>query len=289
MRLELAGFVAEERLPLGQMYVLRRGTLVKLWRFLTAGKVWGEDALLDAKHIDIVDHSQAVALTYVEVLTLSKAAFKETGEFFPVPLQKVNARMHRIVIQRYLLRYLAKRTRNALPRSYISRSAASGVTYVKDGVPPTLEEQMQMEKMAPPERLKPQLYATAPLTSLGTTNATPTELSVDSSGQRAEMNRDAPTPPAVVKQSSTESIADLGDVSPRLEETATDNNQSVISHQHVNTVNETIIPHSAGGMLRMLMQSQSEILQTTQQMRAQLHSVESKLAALQKEVRSTTA
>ena len=39
MKLNLCAYVFEERLPLGQMYVLRKGVVVKLWRFLGAGKV----------------------------------------------------------------------------------------------------------------------------------------------------------------------------------------------------------------------------------------------------------
>lgn len=37
--LVIRAFVAHERLPIGQLYVLRRGLLVKMWRFLGRGKV----------------------------------------------------------------------------------------------------------------------------------------------------------------------------------------------------------------------------------------------------------
>lgn len=49
MRLGLSAFVMHERLPIGQMYVLRRGMVVKLYRFLGKGRVWGEDSLLEAR------------------------------------------------------------------------------------------------------------------------------------------------------------------------------------------------------------------------------------------------
>ena len=42
-KLVLRAFVANERLPVGQLYILRRGIVVKMWRFLSMGKVWGED------------------------------------------------------------------------------------------------------------------------------------------------------------------------------------------------------------------------------------------------------
>ena len=49
-------FIAQERLPVGQLYILRRGFVVKMWRFLGAGKVWGEDMIMQNMHL--VDHSQ---------------------------------------------------------------------------------------------------------------------------------------------------------------------------------------------------------------------------------------
>jgi len=38
-KLVLRAFVANERLPVGQLYILRRGIVVKMWRFLGMGKV----------------------------------------------------------------------------------------------------------------------------------------------------------------------------------------------------------------------------------------------------------
>ena len=55
-QLVVRSYVAHERLPIGQLYVLRRGLVVKLWRFLGSGKVWGEDMILDTP--ELVDHSQ---------------------------------------------------------------------------------------------------------------------------------------------------------------------------------------------------------------------------------------
>ena len=79
--LVIRAFVAHERLPIGQLYVLRRGLLVKMWRFLGRGKVWGEDMILD--NHELIDHSQAVSLTYVETFTLRRNDLDEILTDFP--------------------------------------------------------------------------------------------------------------------------------------------------------------------------------------------------------------
>lgn len=55
----IRAYVANERLPVGQLYILRRGLTVKNWRFLGTGHTWGEDIILD--NPELIDHSQAVA------------------------------------------------------------------------------------------------------------------------------------------------------------------------------------------------------------------------------------
>ena len=70
--LTVRAYVAEERAPIGQLYVLRKGIAVKNWRFMRAGMVWGDDIIIDALHL--MDHSQAVALTYIEVFVLTREA-----------------------------------------------------------------------------------------------------------------------------------------------------------------------------------------------------------------------
>ena len=42
-RMQLAAFVRGERLPLGRLYVVRKGMVVRMWRFMGAEKSWGED------------------------------------------------------------------------------------------------------------------------------------------------------------------------------------------------------------------------------------------------------
>jgi hypothetical protein len=49
--LSLAAYIAEERPPIGQLYVLRRGMCVKNWRFLRAGSVWGDDMIINTRDL----------------------------------------------------------------------------------------------------------------------------------------------------------------------------------------------------------------------------------------------
>jgi len=126
MRLGLSAFVMHERLPIGQMYVLRRGMVVKLYRFLGKGRVWGEDSLLEARHFEIVDHSQAVALTFVETYMLRRCDFVSVANSFPRQMEVVGSRMRKIILQRYLLLYLSKHFKGSFARSFVCRSQADG-------------------------------------------------------------------------------------------------------------------------------------------------------------------
>ena len=62
----MRNFDVSERLPVGQMYIMRRGLCVKLWRIIGLRKSWGEDSIM-LDNEELVDHAQAVALSYVEV------------------------------------------------------------------------------------------------------------------------------------------------------------------------------------------------------------------------------
>ena len=80
-RLVVRAFVTDERPAIGQLYVLRRGMCIKLWRILRAGSVWGDDMIIDT--ISLMDHSQAVALTFVEAFILSRESLDEAADGFP--------------------------------------------------------------------------------------------------------------------------------------------------------------------------------------------------------------
>ena len=132
MQLQLAAFIVDERMPIGQLYVLRRGMVVKLYRFLGKGRVWGEDALLPHANFAIVDHSQAVALTFCECMVLRRHDFVRVGTAFPDEMAKIRKRMRQIVLQRYLILSLARVSNGACAcRSFIRREDAQGFTYLE--------------------------------------------------------------------------------------------------------------------------------------------------------------
>ena len=104
--LVLRNYVKDERLPIGQLYILRRGLCVKMWRFLGAKKVWGEDMILDVE--ELIDHSQAVALTYVEVYTLRRLSLDSVLAEFDEPRAIVERARKRVRLQRAMLKYLTQ-------------------------------------------------------------------------------------------------------------------------------------------------------------------------------------
>jgi CRP-like cAMP-binding protein len=123
-------FIAQERLPVGQLYILRRGFVVKMWRFLGAGKVWGEDMIMQNMHL--VDHSQAVALTYVEAYTLRRNDLMDVLDAYPGPATRVHKAGRRMTIQRLLLRYLCRQMGLAGPRSIALPENAKGYVTVNE-------------------------------------------------------------------------------------------------------------------------------------------------------------
>lgn len=122
--LVIRSYVGHERLPVGQLYIVRRGLLVKMWRFLGSGKVWGEDMILD--NMDLMDHSQAVALTYVEAYTLRRSELEDCLVDFPEITACVRKASRKILMQRALLLFLVKRCGREGPKSIPMKSSAHG-------------------------------------------------------------------------------------------------------------------------------------------------------------------
>jgi len=128
MTVELRAFAIEERLPLGQMYVLRRGMAVLLWRFLGQGRVWGEDMLLDDP--ELRNHAQAVALTFVEVFVLAEDSLRELGGSYPQAWAKIERAIRKVAVARRLLVRFSHKYTGKPPRSFVPQSAASGYVVV---------------------------------------------------------------------------------------------------------------------------------------------------------------
>ena len=133
MQLDLNAFVSNERIPLGRMYILRKGMVVRMWRFLGPGRVWGEDFLL-APDYELIDHAQAVCLTFTETFSLSWMRFEQIALRFEAPRGKINAYIRHFRLKRALLRYMVKartgKTESVV--SYVARSQASGFEYTQD-------------------------------------------------------------------------------------------------------------------------------------------------------------
>ena len=144
-RLILRNFVANERLPIGQMYILRRGLCVKMWRFLGARKVWGEDIILDK--IELIDHAQAVALTYVECFTLRRNALDQLLAEYELPCAVVRKAAKRITLQRALLKFLTQHNGKRGPCSFVMRSMSQGADMVDERMNIDEKLSVAMEKL----------------------------------------------------------------------------------------------------------------------------------------------
>jgi len=125
--LDLTAYVASERPPLGQLYVLRKGMCIKNWNFMRAGRVWGDDLILENRRL--MDHSQAVALTYIEVMSISKEAVDSSCDQFPLARQTIDKAALHIRMQRALLLYFCRK-RGVRPRSFVAEEDATGYFFV---------------------------------------------------------------------------------------------------------------------------------------------------------------
>ena len=101
-----------------------------MWRFLGTGKVWGEDIVLDSR--ELMDHSQAVALTYVEAYTLRRNDLDDVLSEYPEPAARVAKAARRIALQRAMLKYLALARGQTGPRSVVLKEVARGYISVNE-------------------------------------------------------------------------------------------------------------------------------------------------------------
>lgn len=125
--LTVRAYVTEERPALGQLYVLRRGMCVKNWRFLRAGHVFGDDMIIDS--LRLMDHCQAVALTYCEAFSLSREALDSAASGFLSAQRGIERAARRMLLQRALLLRCCE-IAGRRPRSFIPQKYASGYFFV---------------------------------------------------------------------------------------------------------------------------------------------------------------
>ena len=96
--------------------------------------------MLDAP--ELRDHSQAVALTYVEAFTLRRNDLDECMNEFPNAKLKIHKAARRITMQRALLKYLCETVEGRPVRSFATRSAARGFTEVRSEL--TVEQKLDI-------------------------------------------------------------------------------------------------------------------------------------------------
>lgn len=131
-RLVIRNYTAQERVPIGQLCIVRKGLLVKMWRFLGSGKVWGEDIVLSSE--ELMDHAQAVALSYVEVYTLRRNALITMLEDHPVAEEVVTRASRRIFLQRALLKHMTQAAGKKGPCSFIMKSMSHDAEVVEEAL-----------------------------------------------------------------------------------------------------------------------------------------------------------
>ena len=106
------------------MYVMRRGMVVRLWRFLNRGEVFGEDMLIS--NSELQDHAQAVCMSYVETFVLSKTDLTSLLREHPYASAPIQKKIRMMIVTRSLLYELSFAQTGRPPRSWVPRSLASG-------------------------------------------------------------------------------------------------------------------------------------------------------------------
>ena len=106
------------------MYVMRRGMVVRLWRFLNRGDVFGEDMLIG--NSELQDHAQAVCMSFVETFVLSKTDLTSLLREHPYASAPIQKKIRMMIVTRSLLYELSFAQTGRPPRSWVPRSLASG-------------------------------------------------------------------------------------------------------------------------------------------------------------------
>lgn len=116
-KLEASAYVTQERVAGGLMCIVSRGLAIKRWRFMSAGKVWGEDIILDDPRL--VDYSEAVAMTYLEVYTLDRPSLDAATRQFPDCANRIRKAARRMMIQRGIVSAMRKAANLPPPKSFV--------------------------------------------------------------------------------------------------------------------------------------------------------------------------
>ena len=88
MRLEPMVFAPSELVPVGKMYICHRGIALYGGKIMTAGRVWGEDMILESLHL--IKAYSARAMNYLESYSISKDDLLSVAANFPGMLLRTN-------------------------------------------------------------------------------------------------------------------------------------------------------------------------------------------------------
>ena len=121
MQLKAVACIGQERVAGGMLCIVNRGLAIKRWRFLSAGKVWGEDMILDDP--TLIDYSEAVAMTYLEVFTLDRPSLDSSCRQFPDCGKRIRSASRRMLIQRLVIKSMREHAGLGAPKSFVAKDA----------------------------------------------------------------------------------------------------------------------------------------------------------------------
>jgi len=107
-QLTLHGFVPQERLMIGMMFIVRVGLVIQRWRLHCSGRVVGQDMIIDDPRL--LDHSEAVSLSYAETFRLTRGCLEMVCRQHPsidVAIEKASRRLR---IQRKLILFMRRKS-----------------------------------------------------------------------------------------------------------------------------------------------------------------------------------
>lgn len=108
MRLQPFAFVREEKVPIGALHILQKGLVMRGFVFLSPGRVWGYDMLMQDKHHHLVNRTPAIALTYIEVIALARDDLMESAEGFPSAERRIRAARARMLMAKLLSKHVQR-------------------------------------------------------------------------------------------------------------------------------------------------------------------------------------
>jgi len=116
-KLTPSAHVTQERVAGGLLCIVNRGLAIKRYRMFSSGKCWGEDMILD--RLELIDYSEAVAMTYLEVYTLDRPALDAVCRMFPDCGKRIRAASRRMLIQRLTIQTMRKYAGLPPPKSFV--------------------------------------------------------------------------------------------------------------------------------------------------------------------------